>query len=350
MSGPNDSSEEASSHASEECFSDEFVAILTEGSPETAVVDAADAHMDVCERCRQLVVETIRAATGGPSPSESDPAATLFRSGSEPPIGPGDLLSNRYDVLEQLSERVFRVRDRVLDVVVAARVLSDEDRDHLDQIRQAIVRGRQISHPNICRVYDLGEHQGTHYVLMDLVHGESLASRMTARVHKPWEAWAIVDQIGQALDVARRYGLAHHTLDFTSTTIDPDGNPVLMGFVKKEDAVSDAASHDHHASTGPAAEIYALVVTYCELVGAGRPSWGDRPSLTSSGKAFERIAHNALSLDPGQRYQSMAAIRKDLDKAWSDFRRPPREKLQGAVALALAILLAVACGWWLFRT
>ena len=111
---------------------------------------------------------------------------------------------------------VYRARDTRLDRTVAVKVLPPHSRRargarSVSSARRA--RSRQLSHPHICALYDVGREGGTEYLVMELLEGETLAERL---VEGPAAAragrCATAIEIADALDRAHRQGIVHRDL------------------------------------------------------------------------------------------------------------------------------------------
>jgi serine/threonine protein kinase len=96
---------------------------------------------------------------------------------------PGTLLAQRYRVVSLLGRggmgEVYRANDLLLGQTVALKFLPAQwtsDETTLARFRNEVRIARQISHPNVCRVYDIGEAEGSTYLSMEYVDGEDLAS------------------------------------------------------------------------------------------------------------------------------------------------------------------------------
>ena len=124
-----------------------------------------------------------------------------------------------YEILGPLGAggmgEVYRARDTRLDRTVAIKTLPDdssgdpERRQRLEREARAI---GALSHPNICALYDVGEHEGTTFLVMELVEGTTLADRLTRGPLPLDEALACAIQIANALDKAHRNGIIHRDL------------------------------------------------------------------------------------------------------------------------------------------
>src|SRR5688572_223554 len=91
-------------------------------------------------------------------------------------VAPGAILGGRYKVLRKLGSggmgSVFEVHDLELDEAIALKLLHGElggDDEHRQRLRGEVRMARRVSHPNVCRVHDLGEHAGQLFVTMELV-------------------------------------------------------------------------------------------------------------------------------------------------------------------------------------
>src|SRR5262245_15042217 len=124
-----------------------------------------------------------------------------------------------YEILSPIGAggmgEVYRARDTRLDRSVAVKLLSA----HLSsspELRQRFEReARSVSglnHPNICTLHDVGEQDGIHFLVMEFLQGETLASRLQRGPLPLAEALSVAIQIADALDRAHRQGLVHRDL------------------------------------------------------------------------------------------------------------------------------------------
>src|SRR5215469_8886986 len=113
----------------------------------------------------------------------------LGSSASSPPVeeegrfAPGTLLAGRYRIIALLGRggmgEVYRATDLTLGQSVALKFLPGEagrDQRLLERFHGEVRIARQVSHPHICRVYDIGEAEGMPFLSMEYVDGEDLAS------------------------------------------------------------------------------------------------------------------------------------------------------------------------------
>jgi eukaryotic-like serine/threonine-protein kinase len=130
-------------------------------------------------------------------------------------ITPGSRLG-AYEILSYIGAggmgEVYKARDTRLDRAVALKVLPD----HLStspELRQRFEREArtlsQLSHPNICGVYDVGREGDTGYLVMEFLEGESLSTRLARGALPLEQSLRYVIQIADALDQAHRHGIVH---------------------------------------------------------------------------------------------------------------------------------------------
>jgi serine/threonine protein kinase len=110
---------------------------------------------------------------------------------------------------------VYRARDTRLDRQVAIKVLpedlagSPEFRTRLEREARA---ASALNHPHICTLHDIGHQNGTDYLVMELIEGETLAARIARGPLPPAEVLRYGIEIADALDRAHRAGIVHRDL------------------------------------------------------------------------------------------------------------------------------------------
>lgn len=169
---------------------------------------------------------------------------------------PGDTLGDRWTLVEKIDAgamgEVFRAEHRMLGHAVAVKVLRPEmtrDPGAIERFLREARIAAKLRHPNVVRVEDYGLAQdGRPYLVMELLHGESLARRLarTPRLH-PRVVLAIVSQIGEALDAAHAAGIVHRDLKpeniFLCGPADPPKLKVLdFGVAKFTDSLAAGGS------------------------------------------------------------------------------------------------------------
>ena len=150
--------------------------------------------------------------------------------GNYAPVHRGDRLCNRFDIVREIGQggmgQVFEAFDSELGVPVALKVIRpefDSSREAISRFRREVRLARLISHPNVCRTFDLGrdivagqDGQSSHEVLfltMEFLGGESLAARIQrAGSLPPGLAIQIASQIALGIDSAHERGVIHRDL------------------------------------------------------------------------------------------------------------------------------------------
>ncbi len=154
---------------------------------------------------------------------------------------------------------VYRATDTRLDRAVAIKVLRQEMADNRERRERFEREARTISslnHPHICTLYDVGEQDGTHFLVMELVEGQTLEQRLQKGGLPLAEALKYTIQIADALDKAHRQGVVHRDLKPGNVMITRSGVKLLdFGLAKlKGDAatasgLSQAPTHDRALTT-----------------------------------------------------------------------------------------------------
>jgi serine/threonine protein kinase len=150
----------------------------------------------------------------------------------------GSVFAGRYLILESLGRggmgRVYRVLDKKLDVEVALKLLRPEvaaDPGIIERFKNELKLARAISHPHVCRMYDLSEDQGTHFITMEYVPGEDLKTtvRRVGPLGLP-KALALAKQIAEGLAAAHKLDIVHRDLKPQNIMLDRGGQVRIMDF------------------------------------------------------------------------------------------------------------------------
>src|SRR5262245_28171892 len=110
---------------------------------------------------------------------------------------------------------VYKARDTRLDRIVAIKILPEalavdpQIRDRFDREARAI---SHLTHPHVCTLYDVGAHDGTAFLVMELLQGETLADRLKKGALPPEQALTVAIEVASALDAAHRNGIVHRDL------------------------------------------------------------------------------------------------------------------------------------------
>lgn len=334
------------------------------------------------------------------SPEEETVAVSLK-------MEPGMLLAGRFRIVRFIAAggmgEVYEAQDEELREQVAIKTIRPEilrQPNTMARFRREVHLSRKVTHPNVCRIFDIFRHKSAEgdeivFISMELLHGETLGSRLkSGEALTVTESLPIVQQMAAALAAAHAVGVVHR--DFKPQ------NVVLVGSdpQKPRAVVTDfgLALHSENPgesvslSTGPAlvgtpaymspeqlegrvatpaSDIYALGLVIYEMVTGGRPFQGDTPMSAAlkrlsetpmpPGKLksgispqWESVILRCLERNPPNRFQNAEDVAKALSGDTTVFSRTvavPRRPSRRTVAVACSVLLfmAVGVGYGLWR-
>jgi hypothetical protein len=151
---------------------------------------------------------------------------------------PGTILGDRFRIVALLGRggmgEVFRADDLKLGQAVALKFLPPEmsqDRERLERLYNEVRTARQIAHPNVCRVYDVGEVGGEHFISMEYIEGEDLATLLRRIGRLPeTKAIQIARQIAAGISAAHEKGVLHRDLKPANIMLDERGLARITDF------------------------------------------------------------------------------------------------------------------------
>lgn len=151
---------------------------------------------------------------------------------------PGTMLAGRYRIVGLLGKggmgEVYRADDLKLGQPVALKFLPAavaDNQDRLNRFLSEVKIARQVSHPNVCRVYDVGEAEGHHYLSMEYVDGEDLATLLKRIGRLPSDkALQIARQLCAGLAAAHEQGILHRDIKPANVMLDGRGRAKLTDF------------------------------------------------------------------------------------------------------------------------
>src|SRR3954471_8253627 len=263
-------------------------------------------------------------------------------------FAPGSIIAARYRLVALLGRggmgEVYRADDLTLDQPVALKFLPAgvaADPDRLAQFHAELRIARQVSHKNVCRLYDLGDHEGRRFLTMEYVDGEDLATLLRRIGRLPQDkAVDIARQLCAGVAAAHERGVLHRDLKPANVMIDGDGNVRITDFgIATASGATDtslAGTPQYMApelfagtSASTRSDIYALGLILFEIF-TGRRAYdaktlGDLKQLHDTGTittpsaivrdldpAIERVILRCLSRAPDQRPPSALTVAASL--------------------------------------
>ncbi|MDP9195045.1 MAG: serine/threonine-protein kinase [Acidobacteriota bacterium] len=305
-----------------------------------------------------------------------------------------------YEVLALLGVggmgEVYRARDTRLDRIVAVKILrsgitaSDNLRARFEREARAI---SHLTHPNICALYDVGNQDGSEYLVMEYVEGETLADKLSRGPLPTSLVLRYGAQIAEALQHAHRAGIAHRDLKPGNVMITTSGAKLLdfglAKFVEPAHVFSDQSAPEtarplthegaivgtfqymspeqlHGAAVDHRSDIFSLGIVLYEMTTGQRPFPASssasliaailssdpiplRSLQPAAPAALERIILTALEKNPEERWQTAQDVARQL--RWLAESSPSTEGLAVAAmarrrqihpAAAIAIAAAAA--------
>lgn len=306
-----------------------------------------------------------------------------------------------YEILAALGAggmgEVYRARDGRLERNVAIKILPQSfssDTDRLRRFEQEARTVAALSHPNILGVYDIGQHQGSPYMVSELLEGETLRERLIGGPLSQRRAIEYASQIAEGLAAAHNKGVVHRDLKPENVFIIKEGRAKILDFGLAKLARADAASTPGEGATATVpvhtmpgmvlgtagymspeqvrgkevdarSDIFSLGAILYEMVSGQRAFKGESsietmnaivkeepPELAEGdshiNRGLERIIRRCLEKAPERRFQSasdLAFALESLSGTSSGVRLPPtqtREKFRFSTVAIMGASLIVA--------
>lgn len=277
----------------------------------------------------------------------------------------GTVFAGRFQVVEELGRGgmgvVYRAFDTRLREEVALKVIKPEiasDKKALERFSTELKLARRIVHRNVCRMYELMEHQGVRFISMEYVPGEDLKSFIKrARRLDIGAAVAIGIQVCEGLAEAHRLGVVHRDLKPGNIMIDKEGNAKIMDFGIARSRLEKGITGEGRMIGTPEyispeqidgevadarADLYALGVILFEMVCGTYPFEGDTAQIIAQkihGKkppdpktinphvpdALSKVILKSLEKNPDKRSGSAADVVAELRQIENDL--PTSERI-----------------------
>ncbi len=271
------------------------------------------------------------------------------------PIAPGTKIGS-YEIQAPLGEggmgAVYKAHDPTLQRTVAIKVLAKQDADASARLLQEARAASALNHPHICTIYEVGEHEGQAFIVMEHVEGKPLSALIPADGLPPESVIRYGTQIADALAHAHERGIVHRDLKSLNVMITPEGRAKVLDFglaARMPQADVDGLTKTHEALPhagmlvgtlaymapevlrGEAAtarsDIWALGVLLYEMASGEPPFTGMTqtdvvsaivkdslaPLSSKASAGLRNIVQRCLVKEPGQRYRHASAVQAALE-------------------------------------
>ena len=265
----------------------------------------------------------------------------------------GRLLDGRYEILEAIGfggmAVVYKARCHRLNRLVAIKILKDElskDEEFRNRFHAESQAVAKLNHPNIMSVHDVSTHEGTDYIVMELIDGITLKQYMEKKGTLNWkETLHFAMQIAKALEHAHSQGIVHRDIKPHNVMVLKNGSAKVTDFgiarlmSQSNTLTKEALGSVHYISPEQAkggrvdnrSDLYSLGVVMYEMMTGRAPYDGDSPVAVAiqhiNGGAtmpsvlnpnipggLEQIIMKCMATDPSQRYNSATALLYDLEE------------------------------------
>ena len=261
----------------------------------------------------------------------------------------GTVIAGRYRLVELLARGgmgvVYRAEDLKLGDAVALKFLPRRfaaDAEALSRFHREVRIARKITHPNVCRVYDIGEWNERPFLSMEYIDGEDLAS-LRRRIGQlpPTKAVEVARQICYGLAAAHERGILHRDLKPANVMFDSHGQVKLTDFglavLASEDSQEGTPGTPVYMSPeqlrgepiGVESDLYSLGLVLYELVTGERPFAAGERVDPRSGSEIQR---------PASVSEIVAGVSPELEQVIADcLESRPRDRPSSALSVAAGL-------------
>ena len=312
-------------------------------------------------------------------------------------LPPGQQFGPRYTIIRLLGSggmaSVYQAWDETLGTAVALKLIRvdattprAELRQLEDRFKRELKLARQVTHPNVVRIHDLGDVESTLYLTMEYVQGADLATLLQREPRLPLpRVLLLARQIAAGLAAAHKAGIVHRDLKPANVMVDAQDHALLMDFgIARSTAGATintmpgsligtldymAPEQARGEPTDERTDVYAFGLILYELLAGGRPRYSAEGGLSGLIQRLEKGPPPLKSLQPdvpaaldhivtkclqpaaAARYASAADVLSDLEALDEQGRSriaprlfPTWERLAALLVLGVALIAAT---WWL---
>lgn len=265
----------------------------------------------------------------------------------------GHDLAGRYEIISRIGgggmALVYKAHDVLLNRKVAVKVLRQQfvhDEEFIRRFRREGQSAAALSHPNVVSIYDVGQEDDIHYIVMEYVEGHNLNEIIVERAPlQIEEAVHIAQQICDALDHAHSNHIIHRDIKPHNILIGNNGRVKVTDFGIARAVTSSTITHTgsvvgsvhyfspEHAkgvNTGEKSDLYSLGIVLYQMLTGKLPFFGEspisialkhlqedfeEPRVVNSHipQSVENIILKSMRKNPNERYASAKAMMEDLE-------------------------------------
>lgn len=265
----------------------------------------------------------------------------------------GMMIGDRYEILEKIGtggmSDVYKAKCHKLNRFVAVKVLKQEFGENASFVSKFRIEAQAaagLMHPNIVNVYDVGEENGIHYIVMELVEGITLKKYIEKKARLSFkEAISIAIQISMGIEAAHNNNIIHRDIKPQNIIISREGKVKVTDFGIAKAATSNTITSNvmgsvHYTSPEQArggysdekSDIYSLGITMFEML-TGRVPFNGETTVAIAIKhiqeemiplrefdpeipgSVESIVLKCCQKSPDRRYQNMQELIADLKQS-----------------------------------
>lgn len=265
----------------------------------------------------------------------------------------GVVIGERYEIIEQIGtggmSYVYKAKDHKLNRYVAVKVLKSEfseNKGFVSKFRVEAQAAAGLAHPNIVNVYDVGEDNGLHYIVMELVEGITLKEYIEKKARlSVKEAISIAIQVSMGIEAAHNNHIIHRDIKPQNIIISREGKVKVTDFGIARAATSNTITSNvmgsvHYTSPEQArggysdekSDIYSLGITMFEML-TGRVPFNGETTVSIAIKhiqdempsprdyvpeipvSVEQIIFKCTQKSPDRRYDNISQVIADLKES-----------------------------------